>query len=120
MIPLGPREMPEGRAASAVVVTALIRAVSAEGGSAMVLERGDQVAGAILLLFVDRGIPTALRERVWRIEGGYRLESVGPEPADGPSAIDAYIARRRKSDPDLWVLELDHPKAEAITAAMLS
>lgn len=111
--------MIEPRAASALLVSALVRRIDAEGGAAMVLARGDEVAGAMLLLLADRGVLTAIVERVYRFEGGHGLEKVGPADPNEPGVAADYIARRRKSDPDLWALELDHPEAERIAGEVL-
>ena len=84
----------------------------------MVLARGDEVAGAILLVLADRGTVRAIVERVWRFEGGHGLDPVGPADPDAPGAVSDYVARRRRSDPDLWVVELDHPDAAAIAGGL--
>lgn len=111
--------MTEPRPASGLLVSALIRRVEAEGGSAMVIAKGDAIAGAMLLLLADRGVPGALVERVWRFEGGHGLERVGPADPNEPGVAGDYVARRRKSDPDLWVVEVDHPEAERIVGELL-
>lgn len=81
----------------------------------MVLARGDATAGAILLLLADRGVAGALLERVPGI-GGYRWGDSGP--AD-PEKRDAYLADRRRTDPDLWIVELDHRNARDLALGML-
>ncbi|WP_174274900.1 DUF1491 family protein [Sphingomonas bacterium] len=107
--------MTEARAASGLLVSALIRRIEAEGGHAMVLARGDATAGAMLLLLADRGEPTALLERTLG-QGGYGWNDGGPaDPAERP----AYLDRRRNNDPDLWIVELDHPKARSIALDLL-
>lgn len=111
--------MIEPRPAAGLLVSALIRRIGSEGGSAMVIARGDAIAGAMLLLLSNRGVPSALVERVWRFEGGHGFERVGPADPDEPGAVADYVARRRKSDPDLWVVEVDHPAAERIAGEML-
>lgn len=111
--------MTEARAATGLLVSALIRRIEAEGGSAMVIAKGDAIAGAVLLLLANRGQLTGLRERVWRFEGGHGLEPVGPQDLDEPGAAADYVARRRKSDPDLWALEIDHEEAERIAGELL-
>ena len=111
--------MTEARAATGLLISALIRRIEAEGGSAMVIAKGDAVAGAVLLLLADRGRLTGIRERIWRFEGGHGLEAVGPQDPEEPGAAAAYIARRRKSDPDLWALEIDHKDAERIAGELL-
>ena len=111
--------MTEPRPASGLLVSALIRRVEAEGGSAMVIARGDAIAGAILLLIADRGVLGRIAERVWRFDGGHGLETVGPADPNEPGAAGDYVARRRKSDPDLWVVEVDHRDAERIVGELL-
>ena len=109
--------MTETRPASALLVSALIRKIQDDGGSAMVLARGDEIAGAIIVALSDRGESLGLVERVWRFEGGFGLDSVGP--ADPIDQTD-YIARRLRTDPDLWVIEVDHRDARAIAEAFLA
>jgi len=111
--------MTEPRVASGLLVSALIRRVEAEGGSAMVIHKGDAIAGAILLLLADRGALMDIVERVWRFDGGHGLEPVGPARPNEPGVAGDYIARRRKSDPDLWVVEADHRDAERIAREVL-
>lgn len=70
----------------------------------MVIAKGDTIAGTILILLADRGQATGLLERMPTIHG-YRW-------TDAPAADrDAYLADRRRGDPDLWIVELDHPQA---------
>ena len=111
--------MIEPRPASGLLVSALIRRVEAEGGSAMVIHKGDAIAGAMLLLLADRGVLDKMVERVWRFDGGHGLELVWPADPNEPGVASEYIERRRKSDPDLWVVEVDHQRAEAIAGEML-
>jgi len=98
------------RLTAGFLVSALIRRVDDEGGNATVLAKGDATAGAILIQIADRGVATALLERSLG-ESGYAWRPTGPA---NPTERDDYIARRRRNDPDLWVIELDSPKAEAI------
>jgi len=69
-----------------------------------VLARGDATAGALLVQLAERGIPGPLLERMLGPKGNYLWQPTGPE--DDAERTD-YIARRRRSDPDLWVIELD-------------
>lgn len=85
----------------------------------MVINRGDAIAGAMLLLLADRGVLNGIVERVWRFEGGHGLERVGPAEPNEPGVAGDYVARRRRSDPDLWVVEVDHPEAGRIAAELL-
>ena len=104
------------RLASHVVVQALIRRVNAQGGSAMVLARGDAEAGAVLILALERGENPRFFERGIGPEGVPALVRSGPLQPEDPSEITDYWQRRRHRDPDLWVLELDTAEAERFAA----
>lgn len=86
----------------------------------MVIAKGDAIAGAMILILSDRGVVSGLVERVWRFDEGYALQPVGPADPNEPAVVGDYIARRRKSDPDLWVIELDHPQASEIVIDLLT
>lgn len=103
------------RLASGLMVNALVRRVNAEGGSAMVLARGDNEAGAILILALERGAAPRFFERGIGPDGRSALVSSGPAEGDDASVTD-YWQRRRSRDPDLWVLELDIAHAERFAA----
>lgn len=102
-----------GRLAAGLLVSALVRRVGAVGGNATVLARGDATAGALLIQLAQRGVPGALLERTLDRSGAYAWTPTGP---DDDAARAAYIARRRHSDPDLWVVELDSADAAALLA----
>lgn len=95
------------RLATGLLVSALVRRAEAEGGGAMVLARGDATAGALLVQLADRGVPGFLLERLLDPAGRYRWVPTGP----GDDQRADYLSRRRRGDPDLWVIELDHPEA---------
>ncbi|MBV9929577.1 MAG: DUF1491 family protein [Alphaproteobacteria bacterium] len=105
------------RLASSVLVGALRRRAELEGGYAAVLAKGDATAGAILVILVERVGRTALYERTLQPDGCYRWAPHDPPP-DAPDAVPAFVARRRRSDPDLWVLELHVPSIERFAAGM--
>ena len=99
------------RLAAGMLVSALIRRAEEQGGSGMVLARGDATAGALLIQLAERGRPGPLLERRLDPEGRYRWSPTGPNE-DGERSD--YIARRRRGDPDLWVIELDVADAMAL------
>lgn len=104
------------RLATHMLVGALIRRVQNEGGFAMVLHRGDPISGVILLQCLEKGEQTGLFERISDYTGGYILASCGPKEGSAPHEMAEYIARRRMSDPDLWLIELDIADAERLAA----
>ena len=109
-------EQPPARLTSAMLIGALRRRVAAAGGFATILVKGDDISGVILVQALEKGRETGLFERVSNFTGGYALMRCGPDPDDGAQAISDYVERRRRSDPDLWVIELDIPEAERFAA----
>lgn len=80
------------------------------------LVKGDETSGVILIQAVEKGCDRGLFERVPDAAGDYRLDRCGPPLEEGPEALSQYIARRRRSDPDLWIIELDIAEAERFAA----
>lgn len=107
------------RVASGVLVKALIRHVQAAGGHAAVLGRGDDVAGAILVLALDRGVNPRFFERGIGPGGSVELVRSGPRESDNSEETDGYWQKRRRNDPDLWIVELDIAQAERFAAEIL-
>lgn len=101
------------RLTSGLLVSALIRRVSAEGGNAAVVAKGDATAGAILLICMEKGVVTSVRERVLDPTGVYFWRSIGPSAA---TELSAYLDKRQARDPDLWLVELDIANAERFAA----
>ncbi|MGV1684936.1 DUF1491 family protein [Sphingopyxis sp. NJF-3] len=104
------------RLTSRFLVDLLLRRTESAGGFAAVLAAGDDRAGVILVQCRDRSTPGPLIERRFAAAGGYVWEAVGPgDPADS-EARATYVDRRRKADPDLWVVELDIADAPRLVA----
>jgi hypothetical protein len=102
------------RLATSVLVGALLRKAEAEGGFGAVLAKGDATAGSVLVILAERGADLRIYERILQPEGAYAWQQSAAESADVP----AFIARRRRFDPDLWVVELDIPARERFAAEM--
>lgn len=99
------------------MVNALVRRVGSMGGFAAVLARGDDTAGAILAVTLDRGANPRIWERGIGAKGDTDLIAVGP--SGDVRAVAEYWTRRRSSDPDLWVIELDIADAPRLAAETL-
>lgn len=106
----------EARLTSALLVGAMIRRTQALGGHAMVLAKGDETAGAIIIVLAERGRTLRFLERGMDPSGDYRWIPCGPEPADDPAPGDDYLARRRRFDPDMWIVEIDLDEGERMLA----
>jgi len=108
----------EPRLATSVLVSALVRRAEAEGGFAAVLAKGDPTAGSVLVVLTEKAAKTAIYERALQGDGCYVWGPVTGEVAENMSEVPGFVARRRRFDPDLWVLELDIPSIERFAAAM--
>ena len=104
------------RVATSVLVGALIRKTETEGGFAALLAKGDANSGALILLLSRRGAEPRIFERLLQPDGAYAWDYV-PAP-DGSAELQAFVARRRRTDPDLWVLDLDVPDPERFAAEL--
>lgn len=99
-----------------ILIGALLRRVNDAGGMAMVLAKGDRNDGAMLFVTYNRSLFSGIFQREPDMDGGDRLVRIGPDDAGEPGAITDYWQRRRRSDPDLWVIELDIAEAERFAA----
>lgn len=95
-------ELPEHILPASTLVPALVRQVQSAGGFATVLNKGSEW-GAALLLVHRWGANVKAYEKVPTLTGApsWRLA------AEGDSAVDSFVAKQRRFDMDLWVLELD-------------
>jgi hypothetical protein len=104
------------RLKSRFLVDLLLRRTEAAGGFATVLAKGDENSGIILVQCSDRGELGPLLERRFSANGQYIWEAVGPAGAKDGESRAAYQERRRKADPDLWLIELDIADAPQLVA----
>lgn len=103
-----------------MLVSALLRRVNQAGGFGLVLARGEDMGGIILVQTLEKGRYSGLFERMIDFDGRARLVRCGPEAGSESDAVAAYVERRRTSDPDLWVVELDIADAERFAAETMA
>ncbi len=108
--------MPQ-RLASSVLVSALLRRAQQEGGFGAVLAKGDPTAGAVTVILAERGSRACVLERLLQPDGRYAWEE-SRQTVDDEEQFRAFLERRRKYDPDLWILELDIASPERFAAEM--
>lgn len=105
-----------GRLPSTVIVSALLRRANDTGGMGMMLARGDPQGGMILVIALENGGNPRVLERGIGPDGKVALIEWRPQDVDNPAQTTDYWQRRRRNDPDLWVVELDSPFAERFAA----
>lgn len=91
-----------------VWVDALMRRAQVAGASAFVLQRGEESRGDVLIKVANlKGEAHAFVPRTsmegTRVFVDLVAQGVGPEEAD----VDAYVARARDRDRDLWIVEIE-------------
>jgi hypothetical protein len=87
--------------------SSLVRRAEAEGGFGMVIARGDPDRGALVLLIASRGAHVACLERGIGANGAYAWQIVGPAAGADANIVRDWSQKRRRFDPDLWLIELD-------------
>ena len=101
-----------------VEVSALIRAVQAQGGFATVLAKGEKDAGTILILTMEKGGNGTLYERMPQLDGSRDFAQVKLQDPENSKELDEYLARRQRQDRDIWIVELDIADAERFIATL--
>ena len=98
--------MAEPRLKTALWVQMVLRLADQAGRPGAVLRRGDADSGGVLLV-LRRGNGLMVLSQMRTGEGRLAwLRTTGEAPVD-QETVDAYIARRLHTDPDLWVVELE-------------
>ena len=87
-------------------VSALIRRAEIAGAYATVMKKGHERAGSVIVKVFDTSSRTAKIYTEAFGQDGDRLW-IQPVTSDSESELDAYIARQRNYDPDLWVVEIE-------------
>ena len=105
----------EPRLKSAIRVKALIRRCDLAAIGVAVTARGDPDAGAILLKLNGRDCRLHVLAQTRACRTAPRCGCARPAPSRSPEAeADAYIARQRGRDPDLWVVEIESAAVETL------
>lgn len=106
----------EQRLPAHLEVSGLIRSVQNAGGFAMVIEKGERDAGTILLICCQKATKWRIFERMPQIDGTRKWVRTELEDIENKTVLSDYITRRKKQDPDLWIVELDvDDPAQAVT-----
>ena len=84
----------------------------------MVLERGERDAGTILLAIIHRDEPAWLYEKMPQLDGNRRFAMSRQEDIENKEDFQAYLARRKRQDADIWIIEADVPDRERFVASL--
>lgn len=100
--------MAEPRLKAGLWVKMALRMADRDGRPGVVLRKGDADSGGILVVLRGReGL--AVLSQVRTADGALAwMRATGAAPVD-QEAIDAYVMRQVRYDPDIWVLEFDAP-----------
>jgi GMP synthase (glutamine-hydrolysing) len=99
--------MSEARLKTEYWVQACVRRAGIDGIAVMVLHKGDPTRGSVLVKLNRLEYGCVVYAETRDAGGAHAwLRGTGPEPVAEPVA-DAYIARNRQYDPDLWVIEVE-------------
>ena len=110
--------MTEPRIATSILVAALRQRAEAQGGFATVLAKGDPTSGAVLVVLVEQGGEERVMERILQPDGRYAWQEVQNQGGANDRNPEKFLERRRKYDPDLWIIELNIASAERFTAEL--
>lgn len=99
-------------------VSSLIRLVESQGGSAMVLAKGERDGGTVLIVTMFRGEDACVFERMPQLDGTRPFIESKSQDIEKPNEFSEYLARRRKQDPDIWIIEVDIADAERFIALL--
>jgi hypothetical protein len=97
-------------------VSAILRLAESQGGFATVLAKGERDAGTILLVTTYRGETARLYERMPQLDGSRIFVATKSEDPENKKDFSEYLARRRRQDPDIWLIEVDIAHAERFVA----
>jgi hypothetical protein len=107
----------EARLKSGIWVQALIRRCDLAAIGVVVVARGDGDAGAILIKLDGREAGCTVLAQARRPDGTLVwMRATGAVPVADADA-DAYIARQKSRDPDLWVVEIDSAAPDRVIDA---
>jgi hypothetical protein len=97
----------EPRLATSVWVGALLRRVAAAGGFAAILRKGDADAGSVIILLRDRNGEITALSKVNTGAGSIGWQKVVDKVDESAELLAETLEKRRRFDPDLWIVELD-------------
>jgi len=103
------------RLATSVWVSAYLMRLSLEGIHAHVVRKGDETAGAVAIKVATMNGRASFYTRGYGADGRAGWQS---QAEDAPEIeVDAALARQRRYDPDLWIIEVEDPRGRHLLDA---
>lgn len=103
-----------------VEVASILRRAAASGDFGVVMRKGDEERGTLLIIVSSRGRHVACLERVLSARGEYEWQAVGPAESASSRQIGEFLAKRARFDDDFWAIELDIADPERFIAETTS
>jgi hypothetical protein len=100
--------MSEPRLKVGIWVRAALRMGDVDGRPGVVLRKGDPDSGGVLVVLRGREGLCVLSQMRAADGSAAWMRATGAEVVD-QAAVDAYLARQVRYDPDLWVVEFEAP-----------
>jgi hypothetical protein len=104
----------EARLKTSIQVRALVRRCDLAAIGVAVTALGDPDAGTILVKLYGREAGASVLTQTRRADGRLGWLRATGAAAVAESDADAYIARQRQRDPDLWVIEIETAAPDTI------
>jgi hypothetical protein len=95
---------------------AILRLAESQGGFGTVLAKGERDAGTVLVVTTYRGEASTLYERMPALDGSRSFVATKNEDLENRQEFSEYLTRRRRQDPDIWLIEVDIANAERFIA----
>ncbi|SHN62097.1 DUF1491 family protein [Erythrobacter sanguineus] len=95
---------------------AILRLAESQGGFGTVLAKGERDAGTVLVVTTYRGEASTLYERMPALDGSRSFVATKNEDPENRQEFSEYLTRRRRQDPDIWLIEVDIANAERFIA----
>lgn len=97
-----------------MTVGAILRLAQGQGGTGAIIAKGDETSGNLLIEILERGVFRGVFERVHVDLDTNAWTRLAPDETEAGN----YFERRRKSDPDIWLMELNVPDAAQLIAVL--
>lgn len=110
--------MSDSRLPTHLLVSALLRQVSADGGNGVILAKGDRESGTYIVLLRERDGRVKLVERRPSAGFGFEWQVTQEKTPENEGEIYEYCDRRHAQDEDLWVVEAQVENAQRFVAQM--